>query len=730
MKKIAFLFVLFFSFINATNHAQAEELNQTVIEDAQKEIVQVKLSEIFEDKEVAGIVLKELQKQNISIESLDEEFSIQELDKITRIHDYYHRKSIYSLGGVEYLKNLESISLKGTSIKDISPLFTLPKLYNISMTNSEIEDISNLVDFYTNGNEASIKYVNLNGSNIVDFSPLEKINDSMGRYDSLDLRYQSKIIEMTSPVTQLPMNVDLSFYKLHNGEKINVGYNEQGHFKDGLFVIESVSAFNNGLSIEFEREFHNIEYGADIRLNFQNNLLPTNLINNFQVKANSDFDFSSPFENIDSFINMHSYRVDKGDFDPTVPGLYTLKYTMAKSYAFSETKEENRVHFDVTVEVLPVKADSISIFPSINSVERGYTKPINITIKPFDTTEKEIIWEIADPSIASINEQGIVTGLRVGNTELTAKIKGTTLEAKTRINVFNKVTNIEYQSHVEKIGWQYVTGNGLTSGTIGQSKRLEGIRINTNMDENSGVTYQTHVESYGWRNWVKDGQFSGTEGEAKRLEAIKVKLTGEVARHYDVYYRVHAEHFGWLDWAKNGEPAGTSGFAYRLEAIEIKIVPDNEPAPGPSVDTFKKYRKPMQVKYRTHIESYGWQNRVADGKSSGTVGQSKRLEAIQMGVDNALYPGGISYQTHVESHGWIDWSSNEQINGTVGEAKRLEAIRIKLTGQLSEYYDIYYRVHAQHYGWLDWAKNGDSAGTSGYKYRLESIQIQLVKKGV
>ena len=65
---------------------------------------------------------------------------------------------------------------------------------------------------------------------------------------------------------------------------------------------------------------------------------------------------------------------------------------------------------------------------------------------------------------------------------------------------------------------------------------------------------------------------SGTEGRAYRLEAIEIKLTGEMAEHYDVYYRVHAENFGWLGWAKNGQQAGTAGYAYRLEGIEIMLV--------------------------------------------------------------------------------------------------------------------------------------------------------------
>ena len=73
---------------------------------------------------------------------------------------------------------------------------------------------------------------------------------------------------------------------------------------------------------------------------------------------------------------------------------------------------------------------------------------------------------------------------------------------------------------------------------------------------------------------------SGTSGQAKRLEAIQIRLTGELAQHYDIYYRVHAQHFGWLGWAKNGESSGTAGYAYRLEGIQILLVPKGAAAPA------------------------------------------------------------------------------------------------------------------------------------------------------
>lgn len=149
---------------------------------------------------------------------------------------------------------------------------------------------------------------------------------------------------------------------------------------------------------------------------------------------------------------------------------------------------------------------------------------------------------------------------------------------------------IKYQTHVQKYGWQGDVLDGAMSGTQGEAKRLEGIKISlTNQEYKGDVQYKTHIQTYGWEKaFKKNGEMSGTSGESKRLEAIEIKLTGEMAEKYDIYYRVHAQKFGWMGWAKNGESAGTAGYSYRLEGIEIQLVPKGGKAPGTTENAFNK----------------------------------------------------------------------------------------------------------------------------------------------
>ena len=153
-----------------------------------------------------------------------------------------------------------------------------------------------------------------------------------------------------------------------------------------------------------------------------------------------------------------------------------------------------------------------------------------------------------------------------------------------------KQERVTYSTHVQDFGWQDEVSDGQMSGTQGQAKRLEGIKIKLkNQTYKGNIEYRTHIQSYGWEDsYKKNGELSGTTGKSKRLEAIQIRLTGEMNNYFDVYYRVHAQNIGWMNWAKNGAKAGTAGYAYRLEGIEIVIVKKNTNPPTRSDINNKK----------------------------------------------------------------------------------------------------------------------------------------------
>ena len=132
------------------------------------------------------------------------------------------------------------------------------------------------------------------------------------------------------------------------------------------------------------------------------------------------------------------------------------------------------------------------------------------------------------------------------------------------------------------------------------------------------------------------------------------------------------------------------------------------------------------VDYESHVQDKGWQEEKKDGEVSGTTGESKRIEAVNIQLENQEYQGNINYQAHVQDIGWQTTVWGGEVAGTVGQAKRLEAVKMWLTGDMANYYSIQYRVHIQDIGWQDWARDGIIAGTIGLGKRIEAIEIRLI----
>ena len=449
-----------------------------------------------------------------------------------------------------------------------------------------------------------------------------------------------------------------------------------------------------------------------------------------------------------------SVSVQKAPKAPNMPGAsmevdYTKTtvgaVTLPAGWKFDDADIDKKLDVDVPVTVTVKYADEDAGNYEVESVE------ITLTRKAcMHPTIKWIVDKEATVDAEGSRHKECTVCNTVLATETIAKLKAQTPDV-----------TIRYTTHVQTYGWQGDENNankwfanGKMAGTSGKAKRLEGIKIRVYGNDNLGIQYTTYCQSYGWLPWSANGEMNGTEGEAKRLEAIKIQLTGADKEKYDVYYRVHAQSYGWLAWATNGAPAGTAGLAKRLEAIQIVIVKKGESfdhaigniqsargeayiaSSTANANPVVTGENNVNVEYRTHVQSFGWQGWKYNGVMSGTSGKAKRLEGINIKLTNKPYSGNIVYTTHVQSIGWQGnennvntWFRDGQMAGTSGRAKRLEAIRIALTGEMAEHYDVYYRVHAQTYGWLAWAKNGEAAGTAGLSKRLEGIQIVLVPKG-
>lgn len=133
---------------------------------------------------------------------------------------------------------------------------------------------------------------------------------------------------------------------------------------------------------------------------------------------------------------------------------------------------------------------------------------------------------------------------------------------------------VEYQVHMEGIGWGPLVKNGAVAGTVGESRRVEAIRwrlINLPEGEEVFLHGNAHVENIGWLGFVPDGEICGTVGESRKLEGLQFQLVGKDADKYSIQFRSHSQDLGTQDWAKDGEFSGSEGAGLRIEAVQMLI---------------------------------------------------------------------------------------------------------------------------------------------------------------
>ena len=282
------------------------------------------------------------------------------------------------------------------------------------------------------------------------------------------------------------------------------------------------------------------------------------------------------------------------------------------------------------------------------------------------------------------------------------------------------------QGHVAERGWLQAVGGGEDVGTTGRGLALQAVRAYLEgAGEGSSVSVAAHVAGVGWQDAASAPSYAGTVGQGRAVQAVRVSLSGPVSDSYDVWYRVHAAGYGWLGWAKDGEAAGTEGLGVQAEALQVVLVEKGGDAPSSGAPAELSV---PSLSLRAHVSGVGWQAAVGNGGTAGTTGQARAVEAISAEVSSPV-SGGLSYSAHVSGIGWQDEVSGGAVAGTTGQGRAVECVKMRLTGGLSEYYDVWYRAYVQDYGWLGWASDGARAGTTGIGYRVEALQVRILAKG-
>ncbi|MFC4477619.1 hypothetical protein [Flavobacterium chungangensis] len=148
---------------------------------------------------------------------------------------------------------------------------------------------------------------------------------------------------------------------------------------------------------------------------------------------------------------------------------------------------------------------------------------------------------------------------------------------------------------------------------------------------------------------------------------------------------------------------------------------------GKSSSSSAKSAAQITFQYRAHVtgkpeNGHGWLPWFILGTPVGTMGESRRLEAIQF--SNASSIPFFQARAHVQGHGWLPYVGLGDVVGTTGQERRAEAFQIFVPASFAN--QVVYRVYVQNIGWMPYVNNGEIAGTTGQGLRVESFQMNMV----
>lgn len=284
------------------------------------------------------------------------------------------------------------------------------------------------------------------------------------------------------------------------------------------------------------------------------------------------------------------------------------------------------------------------------------------------------------------------------------------------------VPSILYTSHCQEIGWTEDVSTGI-SGTVGETKRLEALKITLKSKGKSMIKYRVRYLNGEWQDWKQSGDVAGTTGCSQPLEALEIKLIDKYKEKYDIHYRVCISAFGWTDWVKNGKTCGSENIGFQIEAIEIKMSPKEKKIDFSSGGA--KLLVHPELTYSIHEQDNGWLSAVDDNTITGMAG--KRVEAISINVLGFDGKSGVKYRVHTNK-GWSEYIYSGGQAGSTGQSLAIDGMQIELTESLSPHFDICYRSFSAN-GWSDWYRNGAICEGKG-GMNIEAVQLKVVRKGV
>ena len=131
---------------------------------------------------------------------------------------------------------------------------------------------------------------------------------------------------------------------------------------------------------------------------------------------------------------------------------YTIKGLKAGKCNIKAVSEDGGFEYECTVTVLPfIKVTEIEVVPENATIEVGETKQFAVAISPSDAENQEVEWSSSDTAVATVDANGLVTGVSKGEATITATAKdGSGVKGIATITVIVQPTSVTFDGKTDQ----------------------------------------------------------------------------------------------------------------------------------------------------------------------------------------------------------------------------------------------------------------------------------------
>ena len=415
-----------------------------------------------------------------------DDITITEMESLTNLN--IAGANIYSIKGLEYAINLNTLSLNNNKISDISPLKYLTNLSGVHLYNNKISDISTFISL------KKIKDLRIGGNNISDISSLAYLSEisylDISRNEISDMSCLGELTKLNTLEIGENKVIDISFIeKLVNLNKLNMS---QIPISD-LSVLENLTNLNTltmqqcGLSdISILSNLNNLIY-----LNIQDNHISDlshlrNLTNlSCLYIENNKINDISDLRNLTKLTNLNIGKNQIEDISP----LCTLVNLTSLNMSSNNISDISLISNLTNITTLGISNNKISDISSISSLNNlHYLDMFSNNISDISSLKDLINLNVLWMHYNNINDISPLSNLL---NLTTLSIEGnniTNLDALSKMNELsilyaqnNQISDISGLSSLSKLSKLYLIKNQITDiSSLQNVKSLKVLNIGLN----------------------------------------------------------------------------------------------------------------------------------------------------------------------------------------------------------------------------------------------------------